>query len=235
MLPGIPLHVYLVFGICAFFTVGAFIAACWNGNSDRLRNFTWFISLALLFWMIFQSILSVNGYFMDRKATPPHLAIPVMMFLGAIALVFSFRKTRKVLDHLSLEILTWLHIVRIPVELCLYWLFLEKQVPQSMTFEGMNFDIISGITAPVVAWAYFRKEVIGPKILLYWNIGALVLLLIVVIRGTGAVPSPIQSWDFEQPNYAMLHFPFSWLPTVIVPIVLMSHLIAIRRILSGKA
>jgi hypothetical protein len=49
---------------------------------------------------------------------------------------------------LDKKILTLLHIIRIPVELGLYWLFIYKAIPQLMTFEGRNFDILVGLTVP---------------------------------------------------------------------------------------
>ena len=42
--------------------------------------------------------------------------------------------------------------MRVGVEVVLFWLFIKRVVPESMTFEGRNFDIISGITAPFVAY-----------------------------------------------------------------------------------
>jgi len=45
-----------------------------------------------------------------------------------------------------------------------------------------------------------------------------------------SAPSPIQKIAFEQPNIAILYFPFCWLPTFIVPIVLFSHLVAVRKL-----
>jgi hypothetical protein len=36
---------------------------------------------------------------------------------------------------------------------------------------------------------------------------------------------------FEQPNRAVLFFPFAWLPTVVVPLVLLAHLVTIKRLI----
>ncbi|MDZ4751758.1 MAG: hypothetical protein SGI87_09105 [Flavobacteriales bacterium] len=235
MLPDIPLYLTITFILTAFFTVGIFASGFWESKNPKTKRWTHTLLLGVLFWMIFLSVLAINNYFIDRKATPPHVAIPVFISLGIILISFGLPRFRRTLDSISLESLTWLHVVRIPVEISLYWLFLEKQVPESMTFSGINFDILSGITAPIVVWAYFKREIIGSKILLLWNVLSLALLFIIVIRAFGAAPSPIQKWDFEQPNYAVLHFPFIWLPGVIVPLVFWSHLIAIRRLVLKKA
>jgi hypothetical protein len=235
MLPDIPFYVTLIFILSAIATGALFIIAIGKSDNPRTKKWTHAWMLGFLFWLIFLSVLAVNGYFMDRKATPPNVAVPVMIFMSVIALSFLIPAFRRAIDSLSLETLTWLHIVRIPIEFCLYWLFLEKQVPESMTFSGINFDILSGLTAPLIAWAYFRKEMLKPSALLVWNFLCLGLLFVVVIRAVGAVPSPGQLWDFQQPNFAVLHFPFVWLPGFIVPLVFWSHLIAIRRLTRKRA
>lgn len=230
MLPGIPFYITLTFVLTTVLTTIFFLSSFWKSNLPKTKKWTHAWMLGLLFWLIFLSVLAVNGYFMDRKSTPPNVAIPVIIFMSVIGISFLIPRFRRVLDSLSLESLTWIHVVRIPVEICLYWLFLEKQVPESMTFSGINFDILSGLSAPIIAWAYFKREMIGPRVLLVWNFICLVLLFVVVIRAVGAVPSPNQHWDFEQPNFAVLHYPFIWLPGFIVPLVFWSHLISIRRL-----
>ncbi|HVF96549.1 MAG TPA: hypothetical protein VM871_04480, partial [Flavisolibacter sp.] len=39
---------------------------------------------------------------------------------------------------------------------------------------------------------------------------------------------------FDQPNIAVLYFPFIWLPSFIVPVVLLSHLVCIRQLLKWR-
>jgi hypothetical protein len=141
------------------------------------------------------------------------------------------KRGQNFIDGLSLETLTWLSVVRIPVEICLYWLYLAEAVPELMTFEGRNFDILAGLTAPLIAYFGFRKKVIGPKTILVWNIVSLGLLLFIVANGVLSAPLPIQQFAFDQPNIALLNFPFSWLQTFIVPCVLFAHFVTIRRLL----
>jgi hypothetical protein len=78
-----------------------------------------------------------------------------------------------------------------------------------MTFEGTNFDLFSGITAPIVAYLAYRTTKENKKLLLWWNIICLLLLLNVVITAVFAFPSPFQKLAFDQPNIAVLYFPFT--------------------------
>lgn len=128
-------------------------------------------------------------------------------------------------------LLTYLHTIRIPVEFVLYWLFLSQAVPELMTFAGRNFDIIAGITAPIIAYFGLKKHKIPKTVVLIWHFICLGLLLHIVVNAFLSAPSSVQKFAFDQPNIAILYFPFSGLPTFIVPVVLFCHLAAIRQLL----
>ena len=121
--------------------------------------------------------------------------------------------------------------MRIPVEITLHQLYEEGLVPKAMTYEGWNFDILSGISALIILIILFiKKDILSKRFLLYWNYICLALLVIIVVTAILAAPSPIQLSIFEQPNVAILKFPYTFLPAVIVPCVLLSHLLIIRKL-----
>lgn len=109
--------------------------------------------------------------------------------------------------------------------------FLHKSIPQLMTFEGRNFDIIAGLTAPVIYYFGYIKKVFPKSVLLTWNIICLVLLLNIVVNAVLSAPTPIQQFAFDQPNTGVLYFPFVWLPGFIVPVVLLAHIVSIRSLI----
>jgi hypothetical protein len=151
--------------------------------------------------------------------------------LVIIFLLFITSRGRTFIDGLDLKILTILHTVRIPVEIVLFLLYLTKQVPLVMTFEGRNFDILAGLTAPIIYYFGFSRGSGNQSLILIWNFLCVGLLANIVLIAILSLPSPFQKLGFDQPNIAILYFPFVWLPSVIVPLVLLSHLAAIRQIL----
>ncbi|WP_276497069.1 hypothetical protein [Pontibacter litorisediminis] len=153
--------------------------------------------------------------------------------------MFLTNRGRLFMSSLDPGVLTLLHVVRVPVEVCLLWLYFKGAVPELMTFEGRNFDILAGLSAPVVYYlGYMRSNRLPKVVLLGWNFICLGLLFNIVFHGVLSVPSPFQQFGFEQPNIALLYFPFVWLPGFIVPLVLFSHLATIRQLLvhtTGRA
>jgi hypothetical protein len=152
-----------------------------------------------------------------------------MPTLGMMGVLFFTSRGRNFIDDLDPRALTLLHLVRIPVELVLLWLCIQKTVPPIMTFEGRNFDILSGISAPFIYYFGFVKNTLPEKFLMWWNLLCLGLLIHIVCLAFFSAPFPFQQFAFDQPNVAILYFPYIWLPGVVVPLVLFSHLVVIRR------
>ncbi len=219
----LPFYVSSVFGLTTLLTIGLFYKAARRSKTTLL---------VLLLWLVVQALPGLTGFYTVTDTTPPRFILLVLPPLALIALLFVSAGGRLYIDGLDTKTLTILHTIRIPVELVLFWLYQHKAVPQLMTFEGRNFDILSGLTAPVVYyWGYVKKRM-GKGILLGWNFLCLGLLINIVVHALLSAPLPFQQLAFDQPNIAVQYFPFLWLPAVVVPLVLLSHLAAIRQLLN---
>ncbi len=225
MINHLPSFIPLIFGITTLLTIWIFYLA-----SQRSTT----VLLLLLAWITLQGMVCLSGFYMVTDTIPPRAALLGAPPVLCILLLFLTSKGRAFIDRLGLRLLVMLHVVRVPVELVLFWLYTNGAVPQLMTFEGRNLDILSGLTAPLVYYLYFHRKAISNKVLLIWNVVCLALLLNIVINAVLSIPSNIQQQAFEQPNVAVLYFPFIWLPCCIVPLVLLSHLASIRRLLIYK-
>lgn len=182
-------------------------------------------------WLLLQTVLGLSGFYKVTNTRPPHfllLTVPPVLF---ILFLFITPKGRRWLDALNIKTLTLLHIVRIPVEIVLFLLYTYKAVPLLMTFEGRNFDIISGLSAPLIYLLCFSKNKTRVIALVAWNLVCLGLLINIVTIAVLSAPFPFQQLSFDQPNTAILYFPYIWLPGFVVPLVLLSHLAAIRQLL----
>lgn len=126
-----------------------------------------------------------------------------------------------------------MHTVRLPVEIVLFGLFIYQMVPELMTFEGRNYDIIMGITAPIIGILLLKKR-ISKKALLIWNILGLFLVTFILVNGVLSAELPFQQFAFDQPNRGLNYFPFVLLPATIVPIVVWTHISDILILVKNK-
>lgn len=223
MLPNLPAYINIVFILTVLLTLWFL----WKASSSSTA-----IIVAVV-WLVIQGALSYSGFYQKTSSMPPRLALAVVPALILIVIILATKDGKKFTDKLNLKTLHLLHIVRIPVELCLYWLSLQKAVPELMTFAGNNLDIVTGITVPILYITCFkRREVRSKNLLFAWNIIGLVMLGNVVVNGILSAPTAFQQQAFDQPNIAVLYFPFVWLPCFIVMVVLFSHLVMIKRLMT---
>lgn len=197
-------------------------------KADKYRKIT-VVILAL--WLLAQGLVAGTGFYTVTNTLPPRFLLLVLPPVLFILTLFSTRKGRQYIDGLDAGSLTMLHVVRVPVELVLFGLFVHGAIPEIMTFEGRNPDILSGITAPFVFYFGYVRKKMGRWALLVWNLLCLALLINIVRIAILSVPTPFQQFGFDHPNIAVMHFPFVWLPCCVVPLVLFSHVVSIRKVL----
>jgi hypothetical protein len=219
----LPPFISIVFGLTTLLTAGVFYKAA---NSSKTTV------VILISWLAIQAVIGLSGFYTVTETIPPRFLLLVLPPLLLITVLFTTSKGRHYIDSLNIKTLTIIHIIRIPVEAVLFWLFVNKAVPELMTFEGRNFDILSGLTAPAVFYFGFIKKRMGRKLMLLWNFICLGLLINIVVNAVLSAPFPFQQFAFDQPNIAVLYFPFNWLPACVVPLVLFSHLATIRQLLN---
>lgn len=187
-----------------------------------------------IIWLAVQALIAGKGFYLVANTMPPRFALLIMPPLILIAMLFIIPNGRCFIAQTDARWLTGLHPIRIAVELVLFGLFAYKYIPHIMTFEGRNFDILSGLTAPFVLYFGYYKPVINKKWLLLWNIICLALVINIAVTAVLSAPFRIQQFGFEQPNVALLYFPFVWLPCFVVPVVVFSHLACIRQLIINK-
>lgn len=233
MLENLPLHLTIDFVLTTIASVIMVVLLINTASKPIVSKAASQIIATILIWLSIQAGLSLTGIYSNSPmAIPPRIILlGIAPAILTIILIFTTRKGKLFIDRLSMQMLTYVHIVRIPVELVLYGLFLNGAVPELMTFEGRNFDILAGITAPFIGFFGIGQSKMGRASLLAWNFICLALLLNIIVNAVLSTPSPFQKFAFDQPNLAILNFPFSWLPVFIVPLVLFAHLAAIRKLI----
>lgn len=221
----LPIFIPILF----VFTTLLSVALFYKASNQSLRTL-----LLLIIWLTIQAIIGLSGFYTIENTLPPRfiglVLPPFLLILG----LFLTQKGREYIDSLDIKTLTLFHFIRFFVEIVLFQLSIYKVVPDLMTFEGRNFDILAGITAPFVYYFGFIKNQLSRKVLLAWNIVCVFLLLNIVINAILSAPTQFQQFAFEQPNIAVLYFPYLWLPCCLVPLVLFSHLATIRHLRNGK-
>ncbi|MFT2008107.1 hypothetical protein ACMA1I_05480 [Pontibacter sp. 13R65] len=224
MIEELPNWVNVLFLLTVVATVVLFYYA--NGKRKNLLA-------GLILWSALQSFLAITGFYQVTDSLPPRFALVLLpaTILIVVGLLPKYRN--KLLKNRNRTLSTMLHTVRVPVEIVLFYLFMYRMIPELMTFEGRNFDIAAGLTAPIVGVLIVAKKA-SNIMLIAWNALALGLVLFILFNGILSSELPFQQFGFEQPNRAINYFPFILLPAVVVPIVVYTHLTDLIALISER-
>ena len=102
-----------------------------------------------------------------------------------------------------------------------------------MTFEGYNFDVLSGLLAIPVGYFCFTKGAWSKKIAVYYNLLGLILLTTIVTIAILSMPTPMRVFMNEPTEIFITDMPYIWLPGFLVPIAYLLHIVSLKQLL-GK-
>ena len=222
--------VALVVSIAVLFVVATARAGRRVGEPPNVtRQFTAIAIAVIVAVMGVSALLASMGVLRNFSSVPPPL-IRVLLptTLLTIGLAFSPFGTR-LIRGLPLAALIGFQVFRVPVELLLHALNAVGALPEQMTFDGMNPDVLTGFTAPLIAWIAWRGK-LPPIATLVWNVAGLALLLNIVVIAMLSVPGPLQYFHAAPGNRIIAEVPYVWLPTVLVPGALFGHLLVFRSL-----
>ena len=183
-----------------------------HGENERLTRK---VSLGLAGWLVATAAIASSGWVRDFGDFPPPL---VLFILAATTLttLLAFSSLGTLLaDGAGLPFLVGFQAFRFPLEIFLLWGVREGFVPPQMTWEGRNFDVLTGLTAAVVGGFALRHKV--PRTLvLGWNLLGIALLINVVGVAVLSMPTPIRRFFNEPASVFVAGAPYIWLPLFLV-------------------
>jgi hypothetical protein len=184
-------------------------------------------------WMALTAAVAARGLLADFNRRPPPFALfLVVTLISALVLGFS-RPGARLARGLPLAALVGFHAFRLPLELVMHRLARDGIMPPQMTYTGRNFDIVSGATSILVAALLARG---APRWLAgLWNVLGVALLVAIVSIAVVSTP-PIHAFgsDAAHVNTFVAHFPYVWLPAVLVWLALFGHVVLTRALWGAR-
>lgn len=197
------------------------------------RRIVWGTIVVIACWIAGIGVAAAMGIFHDFSSFPPKMiAVALPPFFVLLFLTFRPSVTR-LLPFVSPAWLVGIQSFRIAVEILLWLLFMQGLVPIQMTFEGYNFDVLTGLTALPVVYFIAKKRVPNVALVL-WNSAGLVLLFTIVSIAFMSMPTPMRVFMNEPSNTIIAHFPFVWLPGVLVPVAYSMHFFSLRQLFLAR-
>jgi hypothetical protein len=179
-------------------------------------------------WMGLTWVAAERGVLREWNASPPPL---MLLFLGIVALGAAIAFTdygRRLATGLPFAVLVALQGFRLPLEMAMHEMYERGVMPIQMSYAGRNFDVLTGISAFVVAWLVATGRG-GRGLVAAWNVMGLALLVNIVTIAVLSTPV-FRYFGDERLNVFVTYPPFIWLPSVMVLAALAGHLLVFRAL-----
>jgi hypothetical protein len=225
----------LVVGIAIAFGVAAWLAGARLGESaSQKAAWALFATAVIGAVMAVSARLAASGFLLDYSSVPPRIGVLLAVVTALTIVLASGPFGARFARGLPLVGLVAYQAFRVPLECVLLALGRDGRIPMRMTFEGANFDVLSGLLAIVVAVGLARGRCPRGAVLA-WNVLGLGLLANIVTIAVLSMPTRFRVFHEGPANTLVGTFPWVWLPTVLVQAALFGHLAVFRAIREAAA
>jgi hypothetical protein len=220
--------------VWAYLSIPRAALACGDAGPEAYRLRQRFL-LAALAWTALTLVLAWSGTLARLDWRPPPLMFLLVGILVLGVVIARSRVGDRLARGLPLAALVGLQSFRLPLEVVMHRTAERGIMPMQMTYSGLNFDILTGLSAvALAAWLRFGRP---PRALVWaWNVLGLLLLANIV---TVAVLSTPMFAAFgstpERINTFVTRAPYVLLPAVLVLAAWAGHLIVFRALRRPQA
>ncbi len=210
--------------------VGATLTAWRRSGADKsaARRTAVIVGIDTAVWMALTWVAASSGILQQWDRRPPaFLFVPVGVLIVSLILAFGGVGTR-IARYLPVWALVAIQGFRLPLELAMHALVARGIMPVQMSYSGRNFDIVTGITAIVVA-LMVKRGYAGRALVTAWNVLGLALLVNVVAVAIASTPM-FRAFGDDRVVTFVAYAPFVWLPAVMVVAALAGHIVIFRAV-----
>ena len=225
--------------VWSFFSLALLVAACvpaavyaaglrTSRSREAARRDAVVAALLVLAWVGATGGAAAAGW-VRFDTRPPTMTLLFAAILGVSAWLGFSRVGERIAAGVPLALLVGVQGFRLPLELLMHRAYEEGVMPVQMSYSGLNFDVLTGITA-LAAGALLAAGRLPLWAARAWNVLGSVLVATIVTIAWLSAPTPLRVFHNEPANVWIARFPFVWLPTVLVAAALAGHVLVFRRL-----
>lgn len=163
---------------------------------------------------------------------PPRFAlafiIPSFIFTG---IFLFFNRKKNWIAGIPESWLIYFQSFRILVETLFIYAFLERVFNREVTIEGYNFDMLFGISAPIVGLLVYKLKVLPKKVLVAWNYLGLAVLASVIVVFMLSIYNPT-TFGSEVPLLPLkaITYPYVLIAGFLMPSAVFMHVLSLVQL-----
>lgn len=195
----------------------------------RTKKF-WTAVLVIVSWLAYLTILSFTPLLRDLNLPPK---FPLLVFLPLVIgmiVFYSRKKNSAILHSIPRSWPIYFQSFRIAVEVLILFTFFDGILPQSATFEGYNFDVLMGLSAPIIGM-YVTKHPHRKAVQYVWNLLGICMVLFVAFIVASSIYFPT-IWNSNTPlvDLRFLEMPYLLLAGYLAPMAIFIHVLSLTQL-----
>jgi hypothetical protein len=200
-------------------------------TAKKKNNFFIRTLIGVSIWVIGMSALALSGFFKDFAPMPPRIVFILVLAIPILIVIANSKSFTDLLRVTPPHWLVFMQSFRIVVEILLFIAYGRQLLPVQMTFEGYNYDILSGLLAIPAGWLMMKYPYKARSIGLIYNTLGILLLINILTIAVLSMPTQIRYFTNDPANTIVGEFPFIYLPAILVITALALHIFSIRQLL----
>lgn len=214
--------------------IGVFVAWRRTGGSIwRSLLVALAVALGLSVWMAGTYLAAAFRWLHFPPEPPTMVVVFALLMILSVGLGLS-PAGRRLAAGLPLAVLVGAQAFRLPLELMMHRAYEYGLMPEVMSYSGLNFDIVTGATALIVAPLLAMGRV-GLRTVRAWNVMGTLLLTNIIVIALLSAPTPWRVFREGPANVWVTTAPFIWLPAVMVAFAILGHILVYRRLRTQRA
>jgi hypothetical protein len=184
----------------------------------------------LVGWFFAALFLSWTGFYRGADNQIPTIQYGVLIpILVGVALFWRWGAFRRVMDSLPQPWIVGVQLFRVEGVIFLM-LYALHGLPGTFAWPAGVGDVLVGLLAPVVGFAYAYNPTRAAGLLRAWNLLGIGDLIVAVATGFLTSPSRFQMLALDSPNVLISAFPLAMIPVFLVPLAVLLHLASLQKL-----
>jgi hypothetical protein len=213
------------------------IAAVIFGLNQALKRANWLVSerrlvvqttaAVLVGWFaIAVTLASLGAYHTVADGLPTiEFGIVIPILIGALFIWRSSVMSR-LIDAIPRHWVIAIQFYRVEGVIFLF-LYASKLLPGIFALPAGVGDVVTGLLALSIGINASRHQRIYTRTVLLWNLFGIADLMVALTTGFLTSPSAFQRFAFDNPNQLISMFPLVLVPTFLVPLAILLHIISL--------
>ena len=219
------------------------IAAALIGVSRALKRSNWnerergrsvkATAAVLIGWFVVAVVLALLGVYRGAGDRFPTIEIGIVIpILFGCLIIRRWAAVSRLIDATPWHWVIAVQSFRVEGVIFLT-LYASNLLPGLFALPAGVGDVVTGLVAAAIGASVAAGRQIRLRTALSWNVFGIIDLIVALATGFLTSPSPLQRFAFDHPNELISAFPLVLIPTFLVPLAILLHIISLIQL--GRA